>query len=57
MGFTNISAWADPRRELAVGLITSGKAVVGPHLDALWRFTRRVGVEAPRVAEPRLYQS
>jgi CubicO group peptidase (beta-lactamase class C family) len=57
MGFTNISAWADPRRELAVGLITSGKAVVGPHLDAVWRFARRVGVEAPRVAEPRLYQS
>jgi CubicO group peptidase (beta-lactamase class C family) len=56
MGFTNISAWADPRRELAVGLITSGKAVVGPHLDALWRFARRVGVEASRVAEPRLYR-
>jgi CubicO group peptidase (beta-lactamase class C family) len=57
LGFTNVSMWADPRRELAVGLITSGKPVVGPHLDALWRLFRRIGVEAPKVKQPALYQA
>jgi CubicO group peptidase (beta-lactamase class C family) len=57
LGFTNVFMWADPRRELAVGLITSGKPVVGPHLDALWRLVRRIGLEAPKVAEPQLYQA
>ncbi len=56
LGFTNISMWADPRRELAVGFITSGKPVLGPHLDALWRLFRRIGLEAPKVAEPELYR-
>jgi CubicO group peptidase (beta-lactamase class C family) len=56
LGFTNVSMWADPRRELAVGLVTSGKPVVGPHLDALWRLFREIGRAAPKVAEPELYQ-
>jgi CubicO group peptidase (beta-lactamase class C family) len=56
LGFTNVSMWADPRRELAVGFITSGKPVVGPHLDALWRLFRRIGLEAPKVDEPELYR-
>jgi CubicO group peptidase (beta-lactamase class C family) len=56
LGFTNVSMWADPRRELAVGLITSGKPAVGPHLDALWRLVRQIGREAPKVADPVLYR-
>lgn len=56
LGFTNVSMWADPRRELAVGLVTSGKPVVGPHLDALWRLFREIGRAAPKVAEPELYR-
>ena len=56
LGFTNVSMWADPRRELAVGLITSGKPVVGPHLDALWWLFRVIGRAAPKVAEPDLYR-
>jgi CubicO group peptidase (beta-lactamase class C family) len=56
LGFTNVSMWADPRRELAVGLITSGKPVLGPHLDALWRLFREIGRAAPKVAEPVLYR-
>jgi CubicO group peptidase (beta-lactamase class C family) len=55
LGFTNVSMWADPRRELAVGFITSGKPVVGPHLDALWRLFREIGRAAPKVAHPDLY--
>ena len=56
LGFTNVMAWADPRRELSVGLITSGKPTVGPHLPALWQLTRRIGQAAPKVAEPELYR-
>jgi CubicO group peptidase (beta-lactamase class C family) len=57
LGFTNVSMWADPRRELAVGFITSGKPVLGPHLDALWRLFRRIGLEASKVADPELYRN
>jgi CubicO group peptidase (beta-lactamase class C family) len=52
LGFTNVSMWADPRRELAVGFITSGKPVVGLHLDALWRLFREIGRAAPKVTDP-----
>jgi hypothetical protein len=30
--------------------------LVGPHLPYLWRLIRRIGVEAPKVAEPLLYR-
>jgi CubicO group peptidase (beta-lactamase class C family) len=55
LGFTNVAMWADPRRELAVGFITSGKPVLGPHLDALWWLFRRIGAEAPKVSSPALF--
>ena len=57
LGFTNVMAWADPRRELAVGLITSGKPVIGPHLGSMYRFTRQVSREAPKVENPVLYSA
>ena len=57
LGFTNVMAWADPRRELAVGVITSGKPAIGPHLPALWQMMRRIGQAAPKVAEPVLYRA
>jgi CubicO group peptidase (beta-lactamase class C family) len=57
LGFINVSMWADPRRELAVGLITSGKPAVGPHLPLFWQLMRRIGLEAPKVKEPVLYRS
>jgi len=31
-GFMNIAGWADPGRDLSVGLLTTGKAVLGGHL-------------------------
>jgi CubicO group peptidase (beta-lactamase class C family) len=56
LGFTNVVMWADPRRELAVGLITSGKPTVGLHLPAFWQLTRRIGLEAPKVDDPVLFR-
>jgi CubicO group peptidase (beta-lactamase class C family) len=57
LGFTNVAMWADPRRELSVGLITSGKPTVGPHVPLLWQLVRRIGLEAPKVEVPVLLRS
>lgn len=32
LGFMNILGWADPSREIAAGLMTTGKAILGGHL-------------------------
>lgn len=37
LGFLNILCWADPERDIAVSLLTTGKAAVGPHLAPLSR--------------------
>jgi CubicO group peptidase (beta-lactamase class C family) len=37
LGFLNILGWADPNREIAVSLLTTGKAVLGTHLISLLR--------------------
>jgi CubicO group peptidase (beta-lactamase class C family) len=55
LGFTNVMGWADPRREITVGLITSGKPVLAPHLPSLWNVTRLIGAAAPKVRAPLLY--
>jgi hypothetical protein len=54
LGFTNVLGWADPERALSVALITSGKPIVHPGLPLLWGLTRRIGLEAPKVARPAL---
>jgi CubicO group peptidase (beta-lactamase class C family) len=57
LGFTNVLGWADPRRALSVALITSGKPALAPHLPDVWNLTRRIGLEAPKVADPVLFRS
>lgn len=45
-GFINVLGWADPDRALSVGLLTSGKPFLGPHLwhlYALLRALARIG--------------
>lgn len=37
LGFMNVLGWAHPSRQTAVGLLTTGKAVLGPHLLPLTR--------------------
>ena len=37
LGFISIYCWADPQRDLAGALLTTGKGIVGPHLPALIR--------------------
>lgn len=48
LGFSNVLGWADPARGLSGALLTSGKAVVGPHLIPLWQVMRRIASVTPR---------
>ena len=42
LGFSNIFCWADPERDIAVSLLTTGKALLGPHLIPLARLLARI---------------
>jgi hypothetical protein len=35
--------WADPQRDLSVGLITSGKSALYPELYWFWEIAHRIG--------------
>ncbi len=43
IGFTNVFTWADPERALSVGLLTTGKPVVSPHVLPLFGFFGELG--------------
>ena len=46
LGFTNIIAWADPERQVAAALLTSGKPLVHPGVYYLLEIPRRIGIAA-----------
>jgi CubicO group peptidase (beta-lactamase class C family) len=48
LGFTNVLAWADPERQVAAALMTSGKPLVYPALYHLLEIPRRIGLACPR---------
>ncbi len=37
IGYANIFGWADPQRDIAVSIMNTGKAVLGPHLVPFFR--------------------
>lgn len=47
LGFINVFGWADPDRDLAVGLLTSGKPFATEHLVPLGRLLRRISRRIP----------
>lgn len=49
LGFTNIVCWADPERQVAASLMTSGKPLVYPALYYLWDVLRQIGLACPKV--------
>ncbi len=54
IGFTNVLTWADPERQVAAALLTSGKPLVYPELYYLWDVTRQIGLACPKErARPR----
>jgi CubicO group peptidase (beta-lactamase class C family) len=46
LGFTNIVAWADPDRQVAAALLTSGKPLVHPGVYYFLEIPRRIGIAA-----------
>lgn len=42
VGLANSFTWADPDRDLAVALLTTGKAVVGTHIPALFQLVSEI---------------
>jgi len=49
-GFINIISWADPERELAVALLTTGKPAIANHFIPLVRLLRRISLDCPKVS-------
>jgi CubicO group peptidase (beta-lactamase class C family) len=52
IGFTNIVGWADPERQVAAALMTSGKPLVYPELYWLFDVLRQIGLACGK-ARPR----
>lgn len=48
LGFTNIVSWADPERQVAAAILTSGKPLLYPALYHLLEIPRRIGLACPR---------
>ncbi len=49
IGFSNILCWADPKRDISVSLLTTGKSVVGTHLPSLAKVLYQISKQCPRV--------
>jgi CubicO group peptidase (beta-lactamase class C family) len=52
LGFTNIVSWADPERQVAAALLTSGKPLIYPELYFVFDVLRQIGIACPKI-EPR----
>ena len=50
LGFTNILAWADPQREVACAVITTGKPILYPELPRFYGLMQRITETMPKVA-------
>jgi len=52
LGFTNVISWADPERQVAGTLMTSGKPLLYPALYHAWDMMRQIGVACPKGGVP-----
>jgi len=48
LGFTNIVSWADPERQVAAALLTSGKPLVYAQIYYLYDILRQIGLACPK---------
>jgi len=51
LGYANIICWSDPQRDIAVSLMNSGKAVLGPHLKALLVLLNTISTECQPIID------
>ena len=49
IGFTNVITWADPERQLAVALMTSGKPIIYLGLYNVFDLLTQIGLACPKV--------
>jgi CubicO group peptidase (beta-lactamase class C family) len=52
LGFTNVVAWADPERQVAAALMTSGKPLVYPEMYHLYDVLRQIGAACAKEPRP-----
>ncbi len=52
IGFTNILAWADPERQVAAALMTSGKPLIYPEIYYLYDIVRQIGLACSKRQRP-----
>lgn len=50
LGFTNVISWADPERQVAAALMTSGKPLFHPALYHAFDLLRQIGLACSKVA-------
>jgi len=43
LGLSNVFCWADPERDLSVGILTTGKPIISPHVVPLLRLVAAIG--------------
>ena len=48
LGFLNIFCWADPSRDISVSMLTTGKALIAPHMPALAKLLVEINRSFPR---------
>jgi CubicO group peptidase (beta-lactamase class C family) len=53
VGFINIFAWADPERQVAAALTTSGKPLLYPEIYYIYDIMRQISASCPKEAAPR----
>jgi CubicO group peptidase (beta-lactamase class C family) len=49
IGFTNVLGWADPERQVAAALLTSGKPLFHPALYYAFDLLRQIGLACPKI--------
>src|SRR4051794_7402143 len=52
LGLINIMGWADPERDISVGLITTGKAILYPEVPRFYGLMQRIASEVPKTSSP-----
>jgi CubicO group peptidase (beta-lactamase class C family) len=50
LGFTNVICWADPERDVAAAIMTSGKPFIYPELYYLFEVLRQIGLACPKAS-------
>jgi CubicO group peptidase (beta-lactamase class C family) len=50
LGFTNVFVWADPQRDLAAALLTTGKPALAPAMARTWWLLTTIARRIPRLS-------